>query len=86
MLSTCGLVSLLDPIFCFYVLTAFKFQLMMSLYLGLCIIIFSVVLVLDLFMIVNRLRVDEYIVGATIIYIDIMRIFGLIIAMARRSS
>jgi FtsH-binding integral membrane protein len=87
MVVACILGSLVDAIICFYWVSIFKHKLLLCVYMGLCVLIFSIVLIIDIWLMVktDSLKVDDYLIGATIIYIDIIKVFAYLLCMLKRN-
>ena len=58
----------------------------LSVYFGLLAFIYSAILIADLWLIIRKAEVDDYIIAATIIYLDIIRLLVVILAGADKSK
>ena len=86
MFVVCLACSVASGVFCYFVVTGFSSKALMSVYLGLLTFIYSAILVADLYLIMRKAEVDDYIIAATIIYLDIIRLLVIMISAAGRSK
>ena len=87
MVVACILGAFADALICFFWVSIFKHKLLLCVYMGLCVLIFSIVLIIDIWLMVktDSLKVDDYLIGATIIYIDIIKVFAYLLCMLKRN-